>query len=67
LHNEGNTAHSFTVDDQNIDTVVQPGKTAKVTVTLTAGKPVTFYCKFHQGLGMQGAFFTAGSTTTSTG
>ena len=67
LHNEGNTEHSFTIDDQNIDKVVQPGKKAKVTVTLAAGEPVTFYCKFHRSLGMQGAFFTAGATTTSTG
>src|SRR5262245_9076700 len=44
LENEGNTAHSFTIDDQNIDKVVQPGKKATVTVSLTAGKPVDFYC-----------------------
>src|SRR5262245_15256302 len=67
LENEGNTAHSFTIDDQNIDKVVQPGKKAKLTVTLGAGQPVDFYCKFHEGLGMQGAFFTAGTGTTSTG
>jgi plastocyanin len=66
LENEGNTQHSFTIDDQNIDKVVQPGKKATVTVTLAAGQPVTFYCKFHQGLGMQGAFFTAGTTTATT-
>jgi plastocyanin len=67
LHNEGNTAHSFSIDDQNIDKVVQPGKKAKVTVTLTAGAPVTFYCKFHKSLGMQGAFFTAAGTTSTSG
>src|SRR5262249_43365898 len=55
LENEGNTAHSFTIDDQHIDKVVQPGKKAKVTVSLTGGQPVNFYCKFHEGLGMQGA------------
>jgi plastocyanin len=58
LHNEGNTDHSFTIDDQDVDKIVKPGKKATVTVTLTAGQPVTFYCKFHQGLGMQGALYT---------
>ena len=68
LENEGNTTHSFTIDDQNIDVDVQPGKTKTVTIELTDGKPVNFYCSFHRSLGMQGAFFTGtGSTTASSG
>lgn len=67
LHNEGNTEHSFTIDDQNIDEVVQPGKKAEVTVTLTVGQPANFYCRFHKSFGMQGALFTVGTTATSTG
>ena len=66
LENEGNTTHSFTIDDQNIDVDVQPGKTKTVTVELTSGKPVNFYCSFHRSLGMQGAFFTGAGGTTST-
>ena len=66
LENHGNTEHSFSIDDQNIDAVVKPGKTKTVTVELTDGDPVNFYCKFHRSLGMQGAFFT-GTTSTSTG
>jgi len=65
LENEGNTQHSFTIDDQNIDEVVQPGKTKTVTVKLTDGQPVNFYCKFHRSSGMQGAFFTAAGTTSA--
>jgi plastocyanin len=68
LENEGNTQHSFTIDDQDIDTVVQAGKTKTVTVELTDGQPVNFYCKFHRSSGMQGALYTAaGSTSSSTG
>jgi plastocyanin len=68
LENEGNTQHSFTIDDQDIDAVVQPGKTKTVTVKLTDGQPVSFYCKFHRSSGMQGALYTAaGGTTSSTG
>ena len=68
LENEGNTTHSFTIDDQNIDVDVQPGTTKTVTSELADGKPVNFYCSFHRSLGMQGAFFTGtGSTTSSSG
>jgi plastocyanin len=66
LENEGNTTHSFTIDDQDIDVDVQPGKTKTVTVELTNGKPVDFYCSFHRSSGMQGAFFTGTRATTST-
>jgi plastocyanin len=68
IENESSVPHTFTIDDQNIDKEIQPGKKAKVTVTLTAGQPVNFYCKFHVSSGMQGALFTgAGGTTTGTG
>jgi plastocyanin len=67
VENEGSTAHTFTIDAQNIDETIQPGDTAKVKVTIPAnGKPAKFYCRFHVGQGMQGAFFSkAGSSATS--
>ena len=68
IENEGSVPHSFTIDDQNIDEVLQPGKSATVTVTLAEGQPVTFYCKFHVSSGMQGAFYTtAGGTAADSG
>jgi plastocyanin len=63
LENEGSTTHSFTIDDQNIDVDVKPGKTKTVTVSLTDGEPVNFYCTFHVGQGMQGALYTAAGST----
>jgi plastocyanin len=66
VENESNTTHSFTIDSQKIDETIQPGKKATVTVSLTEGQPVNFYCRFHVSSGMQGAFYTtAGGTASS--
>jgi plastocyanin len=73
VENEGSTAHTFTIDAQNIDKTIQPGDSAKVKVTIPAnGKAADFYCRFHVGQGMQGAFFSktggsASSKSTSSG
>jgi plastocyanin len=56
LENEGEAPHTFTADGLT-DTTVQPGQKAEATITLPASGAVRFYCKFHQGQGMQGAFF----------
>ena len=56
--NEGDANHTFTVDDQNIDTEVDPGASADVDVTVPDDGTVNFYCRFHLGQGMQGAVFT---------
>jgi plastocyanin len=58
VKNEGSVPHNFSIDSLKIDQTVQPGKTAKVTVSLPTGTaPVAFYCKFHKSQGMQGAFY----------
>ncbi|HWD09985.1 MAG TPA: cupredoxin domain-containing protein [Actinomycetota bacterium] len=60
LVDAGTVTHTFTIDGQHID-VVQDRKGQKDTVTVTMpadGKPVDFYCKYHQSAGMQGAFYT---------
>jgi plastocyanin len=68
IANEGSAPHTFTIDDQDIDEEIAPGDTTTVTVTLTAGKPVNFYCTLHVSQGMQGAFYTgAGGKATSSG
>jgi plastocyanin len=60
LKNEGKVEHSFVIDSQNIDQTIQPGKDAKVTVTIPASGAVSFYCKFHKGEGMAGALAVEG-------
>lgn len=57
VKNEGSLQHTFTIDSLHIDETIDAGKSATVTVTVPAGSsPVTYYCRFHQGSGMQGAF-----------
>lgn len=69
LENEGAMAHTFTIDGQGIDQKVEPGKKAKVTVTIPQSGSLAFLCDFHVKAGMQGAFFTgtgsSGATTTT--
>ncbi|MCA1824986.1 MAG: cupredoxin domain-containing protein [Mycobacteriales bacterium] len=58
LENEGDKPHTFTIDALGVDQEVAPGKSAQVSVTVPAGSaPVVFYCRFHRGGGMQGAFY----------
>jgi plastocyanin len=65
--NEGNASHTFTVDDQQIDTEVEPGASAEVEVTVPEDGTVNFYCRFHRGQGMQGAVFTRAGGGSGTG
>jgi plastocyanin len=67
LRNEGQTNHTFTNDDLGIDEEVAPDDTATVEVTVPADT-FAFYCRFHQGRGMQGAIYTeAGAAVTGSG
>jgi plastocyanin len=54
LENEGDAAHTFTIDDQNIDEEVQPGDSTEVDVTFPDSGNVVFYCRFHRSQGMLG-------------
>jgi len=73
VKNDGRALHSFTIDSQKIDKTLSHGATTTVNVTIpTNGTPVVFYCRFHVGSGMQGAFFTksagkAPSTSSGSG
>jgi plastocyanin len=68
LRNEGSAPHTFTVDALKIDKTVAAGEDASVSVKLPASGALAFYCRFHKGQGMQGAFFfTAGATAGASG
>ena len=60
LKNEGKTEHNFSIDDQMIDQDLEPGKDAKVTVTIPPSGEVSFYCKYHKSKGMAGALSASG-------
>ena len=55
LKNEAGTAHTFTIDEQQIDEELQPDEESSVTVTFPQSGTVIFYCRFHRGAGMFGA------------
>jgi len=68
LKNEGSTNHTFTIDSENVDKELSPGKKAKVEVTIPDHGATNFYCRFHKSSGMQGALFTkAGASAKSSG
>ena len=67
VKNEGSATHTFTINAQHINKTIQPGSSIHVEVKIPAnGKAANFYCRFHVGSGMQGAFFSkAGGASSS--
>jgi plastocyanin len=57
--NEGNAAHTFTIDEQGIDEELQPGGSATVEVTFPDSGTLVFYCRFHRSQGMLGGLEVA--------
>jgi plastocyanin len=55
IKNEGTNQHTFTIDGANIDKSLAPGQSTTVSVKVPASGSVNFYCRFHRGVGMQGA------------
>jgi plastocyanin len=58
IKNTSQTLHNISVTTQNIDTDVPAGQSVAVTVRIS-GATVPFFCKYHTGAGMQGAFTSA--------
>jgi plastocyanin len=56
LHNEGDIQHTFTVDDLDVDEELGPDEEKTITVEIGTGTRYEFYCRFHTGQGMRGAF-----------
>ena len=71
LKNEGEARHSFTIDETSTNVELDAGQSSSVKVTLPASGALAFYCSFHRGSGMQGAFSVSavaaapGATTTT--
>ena len=58
VKNEGKAVHTFTSPDLgNVDEQLAAGTSKKITVTAPQTGQALFYCRFHQGQGMQGAIF----------
>ena len=56
----GQMTHTFTIDGQHVDVVLDSrGQKAGASIVVpSSGQPVIFYCKYHQAVGMQGAFYS---------
>jgi plastocyanin len=70
LKNEGSATHSFTLAEQSVDKVIQPGDETETDVKFPASGELKFVCKFHGAEGMIGALQSSAaasqsSTTTS--
>ena len=59
LENEGSAPHTFTSRTLDVDEEVSPGDSTTVEITIpSSGKAFRFFCRFHEGSGMQGAVYT---------
>jgi plastocyanin len=65
LKNEGKNPHTFTSSALNVNQTLQPDQNMDVQVTLPQAGASEFHCSFHQGQGMQGAFFFKSGDTVS--
>ena len=54
ISNEGAVAHTFTIDDADVDVEIAPGESAEASVTVPDSGTTTFYCRFHRAQGMDG-------------
>jgi uncharacterized cupredoxin-like copper-binding protein len=54
LDNPGDFEHTFTIDDAEIDEVLDPGTRTEVVVVVPDEGSLAFYCRFHVDFGMQG-------------
>jgi len=54
LKNDGATLHNFSIDAVGVNKDVEAGKKATVTFTPPSAGTLSFYCRYHQALGMTG-------------
>lgn len=54
VRNQSPASHTFSLDEENIDEVIAPGKAVRVTVTFPKKGALFFYCRYHEFLGQGG-------------
>jgi len=62
VRNKGQVAHTFTIDELNVDQVLQPGEKATVTLSPSQSGTLAFYCRFHRSRGMEGILDVSGGS-----
>lgn len=53
----GSSPHTFTIAGTTVNLVLSPGQSGTATFVAPATGSVTFFCTYHQSLGMQGAVY----------
>src|SRR6476619_3664591 len=66
LKNKGSATHSFTLAEQSVDKVIQPGDETETDVKFPASGELKFVCKFHGAEGMIGALQSSAAASQST-
>lgn len=54
IENTDEWEHTFTLDEAGVDVVLEPGDRREVALEAPAEGAVTFYCRFHRDVGMEG-------------
>jgi plastocyanin len=68
MFNEGDAAHTFTIDELQIDEELQPGdEGVTAEVTFPDSGALVFYCRFHVGGGMLGGLSVGGDLNAASG
>jgi plastocyanin len=60
LKNTGQAAHTFTIDELDIDVEVAPGDETTVRVLASEAAELEYYCRFHRASGMTGSLTAGG-------
>jgi plastocyanin len=68
LFNEGDAAHTFTVDELDVDEELQPGdEDVTAEVTFPDSGALVYYCRFHVSGGMLGGLSVGGDLSPASG
>ena len=67
LSNEGGAAHTFTIDDQDVDVQLGAGESGQGEVTFPDSGALVFYCSFHVSGGMLGGLSVGGDLAAASG
>ncbi len=62
LENKGQTTHTFTIAELNVDEELAPGEKTTVTFTPTTGGGLVYFCRFHRMTGMEGTLTVSGGS-----
>ena len=54
IDNKGTAAHTFTIQNEDVDVTLMPGTSQTVTVTFPKSGSTQFVCRFHESMGMVG-------------